>query len=153
MTKQRPNLPWNFKNHGFLDPSAFPDFRTWWYTRAVTPIALQRVAHAMSQQIPTASEMSQECRTTPPQKTVSHLFFHPPVAIVFGVFRRENNRRKIGGGGVALELPEVSREIFPPKTDCATRGWRSYTHTKGGTHLSAPLVAIGALPGPVGLGS
>ena len=26
MTKQHPSLPWNFVTHGFLDPSAFPDY-------------------------------------------------------------------------------------------------------------------------------
>ena len=27
VTNQHPNLPWNFMTHGFLDPSAFPDFK------------------------------------------------------------------------------------------------------------------------------
>ena len=149
----------------------------------MTPIALHSVAQTMSGQIPAVSEMSQECRATPPQNTVWHLFssglplcrafvmknfhsesvdfvvdfcvnffygflgvflpfqrrtenprrnpqqdsrqnpckihacgekrrwkihsagrgaqvFPPPVAVVFGVFWREKNRRKIGGGEV-----------------------------------------------------
>ena len=36
-------------------------------------------------------------------------------------------------GGVALHLPEVSRENFLPKTDRATRGCRGYTHTSRAT--------------------
>ena len=43
----------------------------------MTPIALHSVAHTMSQQIPAVLEMSQECRATPHQKTVSQLFSHP----------------------------------------------------------------------------
>ena len=58
--------------------------------------------------------------------------FPPPVALVFGVFCREEKRREIGGGGVALEVPEVSQENVLPKTDRATRGWSSYTHTNRG---------------------
>ena len=81
---------------------------------------------------------------------MSHLFSHPPVAVVFGESEREErekrekrererererekNRRKIGRGRVALEVPEVSRESFLPKTDRATRGCRSYTHTNRAT--------------------
>ena len=47
-----------------------------------------------------------------PRYTVScrTCFPTPPVAVVFRVFWREKNRRKIGGG-VALEVPEGSREL------------------------------------------
>ena len=55
-----------------------------------------------------------------PQKTVSHLFSHPPVAIAFGVFWRVKNRHKIGGWrcrtgsarGVAGKSPSNNRSHY-----------------------------------------
>ena len=78
----------------------------------MTPITQHNVAHAVSRQIPAVLEMSQECRATPPKDHVAPVF-PPPVAVVFGVFWRENNRYEIGGGrchtgnarGVAGEFP------------------------------------------------
>ena len=40
---------------------------------------------------------------------------------------------RLEGGGVALEVPEMLRENFLAKTDRATRGCRSYTHTNRAT--------------------
>ena len=66
--------------------------------------------------------------------------FPPPVASVFEVFWRDN-RRKIGGGGVALDLPGVSREIFLPKTDRARRWRRSYQCGQS-RRATAPVILV-----------
>ena len=70
-------------------------------------------------------------RYTPLKDRVAPVF-PPSVAVVFGVLCREGKRREIGWG-VALEVPEVSQEHFLPKTDRATRGCSSYTHTNRAT--------------------
>ena len=86
-----------------------------------THVLRPQLRYTMSRQIPSVSEISQECCAALPQKAVSHLFSHPPVAILFGVFWRDN-RRRIGGGCVTLRLAKVSQENFHLKTDRATRG-------------------------------
>ena len=98
-------------------------------THAVTPIALHNVA-ADSHSFRDVAGMSRYTL----QKTVSHLFPTPPIVIMFGVFWREKNRRKIGGGEVSHWKCQRRRgNISLPKTDCAKQGCRSYTHTNRAT--------------------
>ena len=77
---------------------------TQWHTVAVTPVALHSVAHTMSQQILAILEMS---RYIPQKLTLSHLSCHHSVT--------------------------VSRGSLLAKTDRATRGCSTYTHTNRAT--------------------
>ena len=90
-----------------------------------TPIALHSVAHRVSHQIPAESEMSRQNRATPPQIKVSHLSPDPPVAL-------SSHSQQAGG---AAGWWRVSRHFWVPKTDRATGGYRSYSHTSRATLL------------------
>ena len=61
--------------------------------------------------------------TPPPQETVSHLFYQPPVAIVvLRMFWREKNRRKLGGGVLPWKSKRCRGKISFQKRIALHRG-------------------------------
>ena len=74
---------------------------------------------------------NQRCRAklryTPRKIKVSHLSPEPPVALSSHSKRRGPRR------GVAAGWWRVLRHFWVPKTDCATGGCRSYSHTNHAT--------------------
>ena len=112
---------------------------TSWHIRVETPIALHSVAHRVLHQIPAESEMSRQNRATPPQIKVSHLSPDPPVALSSDPpvalssdppVALSSHSQQAGG---AAGWWRVSQHFWVPKTDGATGGYRSYSHTSRAT--------------------
>ena len=104
--------------------------------------ATQCHAHTVvSRQIPTGLEMSQECRaTTPPKDRFAPVFSPPRHSCARSVLeRRKKIDVRLEGGGVALEVPEMSQENVLPKTDRATRGVAT-TLTPIALHCAAKIL-------------
>ena len=98
-------------------------FRAECHTIAVTPVALHSVAHTMSQQIPAILEMSQRCRSTSPIPTPKR-----PCRTY-----------------LATPLSLCHRGNLLAKTDRATRGCSSYTHTPIALHCATKVQRLDAL--------
>ena len=81
-------------------------------TRMLRPPSRYTVSRTQSRQIPAVSEMSQECRATPPKRPCRTCFPTPLSQLSSECSGERRTDVRLEGGGVALEVPEVPRENF-----------------------------------------